>query len=129
MFGKKLRVLMAYEDIKQRELAEILGISQVTVSEWLKEKKMPSLNKMKKLADYFDTSIDLLMDNKDPKQGSGKTIKDLTENNLSLDLDEELFKALESLPAEFKQDLLDVAEKLNEKVKTIERKISKRRPK
>ena len=129
MFGKKLRVLMAYEDIKQRELAEILGISQVTVSEWLKEKKMPSLNKMKKLADYFDTSIDLLMDNKDPKQGSGKTIKDLTENNLNLDLDEELFKALESLPAEFKQDLLDVAEKLNEKVKTIERKISKRRPK
>jgi len=123
MLGKKLRLLMANKEINQRQLAEILGVTQGLVSFWLKNKKMPGIKTLKKMADYFNVSIDLLMDDMDPDQDPEKMVKNLTEK----DLDEELFKALESLPAEFKQDLLDVAEKLDEKVKTIEREISKRR--
>lgn len=115
MIGRKLRLLIAHKGINQRQLAEILGVSQVIVSEWVKNKKMPSVIIFKKIAEYFNTSIDLLLEEMDLEQDPVKTVKDLTKKNI----EEDLYKAIGSLPEEFKKDLLNVAEKLNERVQAI----------
>ena len=45
--------------IQQKELAIIIGVSRPTVSEWESNKKDPSGERLKKLADYF--GVDELM--------------------------------------------------------------------
>ena len=40
--------------IQQKELALIVGVAQPTVSEWELNKKDPSGDRLKKLAEYFD---------------------------------------------------------------------------
>ena len=39
--------------IQQKELAIIIGVAQPTVSEWEKQKKDPSGERLKQLAEYF----------------------------------------------------------------------------
>ena len=54
-----VKELRKKKGIQQKELALTIGVSQPTVSEWESNKKDPSGERLKKLADYF--GVDELM--------------------------------------------------------------------
>ena len=60
-FVERLKYLMAIEHLTQGELARRIGISQSAVCNWLDGKKEPSIERLWKLADYFDVTVDYLI--------------------------------------------------------------------
>lgn len=61
MLGEALRLIRVFHDCKTSELAKALSISASYISEIESNKKTPSLDTLKKYADYFDTSISAIM--------------------------------------------------------------------
>ncbi|ELH1834241.1 helix-turn-helix transcriptional regulator [Staphylococcus pseudintermedius] len=49
-----LKRLMKEHNIDQKELAEAIGVSQPTISNWLKQTKYPRIKKIQDLAEYFN---------------------------------------------------------------------------
>ena len=63
-----LRGLREDRDLSQAEMAEMLSIAQTTYSDYELGKINVPIDILKKLAVYFDTSIDYLLDFTDEKQ-------------------------------------------------------------
>lgn len=61
MFSIKLKTLREEKRISQRDLAKILGISQGSVGNWEAGTREPDFKTVKKIADFFDVSIDYLI--------------------------------------------------------------------
>ena len=77
MVSEALRLLRVFHDLKQRELAEKLGISPSHVSELEKGNRTPSLEVIQKYADVFRipaSSIMFFAENIDATQ-DGKSIR------------------------------------------------------
>lgn len=55
---KKARIL---KGIRQKELAERLGVSQVTVCMWEQGKSFPSVTRLKTVAEVLDTTVEELL--------------------------------------------------------------------
>ncbi len=54
ILSENLDQLMKENNITQVELSEAIGVSQSTISNWLKEVKYPRISKVQELADYFN---------------------------------------------------------------------------
>ncbi len=73
----RVRELREAKGLQQKELAIDLCVSQPTISDWESGRKIPSSRSTKKLADYFNVSIDYLLGRDDeknapaPKDGDG----------------------------------------------------------
>lgn len=65
LISERLKELMELKHISQYQLAKDLNCSQSIVSEWLSGKHKPSIDSVWILADYFDTSIDILVGRKE----------------------------------------------------------------
>lgn len=62
----KLKEMREAKNIKQVELADALGVTQGTISQWESGISNPSIDKLKKLAAELDCTIDeLIGDNND----------------------------------------------------------------
>lgn len=57
-----LNRLMEHHDVTQLELAEYMNVSQATISNWCKGSKMPRMDKIDKLCQFFNVSRTELMD-------------------------------------------------------------------
>ena len=55
---KKARLI---KGIQQKELAEQLGISQVSVCKWEQGKAFPNVKRLKQVADILGTSVESLL--------------------------------------------------------------------
>ena len=53
MLGKRLKELWKKEGIYQKQLAEVLGVSQPLIGFWEAESRLPSLADVRKLENYF----------------------------------------------------------------------------
>ena len=53
IFAHNLKRIMALKDKNRRDIYETLGISYFTVSDWVNGKKMPRMDKVEILANYF----------------------------------------------------------------------------
>lgn len=63
-FGERLKQLREEKGIKQIELAKFLNISNVATSDYENNKSVPKdYNSLIKLANYFEVSLDFLLDN------------------------------------------------------------------
>lgn len=63
VFARNLIRYMNLAGKNQKEMAEIVGVSAPTFNEWTKAKKLPRIDKIQKLADYFGiVKSDLLED-------------------------------------------------------------------
>ena len=51
--SKNIQDLMKEKNIDQQQLAKAIGVSQPTVSNWIKQNKYPRIQKIQQLADYF----------------------------------------------------------------------------
>ena len=63
MFGEKLRELRLKRNLTQQQMAVALDTVQTTYSGWEKDKREPSYEKLKAIANYFQVPIDYLLDN------------------------------------------------------------------
>ncbi len=61
LIGKRLQELRATKNISQTQLAQLLGVSKVSVCGYESGKRIPSLPMLIKLADVFDVSVDTLL--------------------------------------------------------------------
>lgn len=63
MFKDKLKQLRIEKNLTQADVAKALGVSAGTIGNYEQGTRDPQNNEMRnKLADYFDVSIDFLMD-------------------------------------------------------------------
>lgn len=53
IFAENLKRLMQENDKTRKDICEALGLSYFTVTDWVKAKKMPRMDKVEKLANYF----------------------------------------------------------------------------
>lgn len=61
MFSKRIEKLREKEKITQKSLAVKLGIARTTYSGYENGAREPDLETLKKIADYFEVSIDFLV--------------------------------------------------------------------
>lgn len=70
LFGRRLRILLAEKNMNQRELAEVLGVTESTVGKWTLGKSMPrTMGIIQTIADYFHVNKSYLLDEKADKNG------------------------------------------------------------
>ena len=69
MFAKNLKKHMIEKEVDRYKLCEDLGFKYSTVSEWLSAKKLPRMNKIEQLADYFNITPAYLMGWDTPRYG------------------------------------------------------------
>ncbi|MBR3804009.1 MAG: helix-turn-helix transcriptional regulator [Clostridia bacterium] len=63
-FSDNLKNLRKSQNLDQKKLAEILNVSSKTVSHWETGYTEPSINQLIAIANYFDITLDELMDRK-----------------------------------------------------------------
>ncbi len=59
---KNLKLLRRSYGLSQQQLADVLGISQQSINKYETRDVQPDLETLKKMADYFHTTIDFLVD-------------------------------------------------------------------
>lgn len=75
IFARNLKFFMERSGKRQNEIAEIAGVSTSTVSDWIKAKKYPRIDKIEILADYFGIMKSDLIEDKPEDDMS--TVNDL----------------------------------------------------
>lgn len=65
-FSLRLRQLLIDEGISQTELAEIIGVSGATISNYINEKQVPTIEVIVNIAYEFKVTIDDLIDFGEP---------------------------------------------------------------
>ena len=73
-FPEKLKKLRKEKNIYQKELAKFLGVSRPTITQYESGQRKPDYDTLKKIADYFDVSIDYLL-GKTKERSSADKIK------------------------------------------------------
>lgn len=70
LFSRRLHVLLAEKNMNQRELADVLGVTESTVGKWTLGKSMPrTIGAIQTIADYFHVDKNYLLDEKADKNG------------------------------------------------------------
>lgn len=68
-FAKNLKMYMEQAGKNQKEMAAIAGVSAPTFHDWLNGRKMPRMDKVQRLADYFGIlKSDLIEERIDPAE-------------------------------------------------------------
>ena len=57
--------LLDKKGLKNADVARATGISNMTLSDWKRGKSVPKSDKMRKIAEYLNVSVDYLMTGKD----------------------------------------------------------------
>lgn len=97
-FATNLKRYMAINDKSRKDLAEALGISYYTVTDWVKGKKYPRMDKVEMLANYFGILKSDLIEEKTEEhremQKNNNTIADVV---VRMRTDEEFMSVVEKL--------------------------------
>lgn len=97
-----VRELRKKKGIQQKELALIVGVAQPTVSEWEKNKKDPSDERLRKLSEYFGVDELVIL---------GKNVIDLTkkEPDVPKTVEAKIVSfGMDQLPQEERQKIISV---------------------
>lgn len=68
--GEKIALLRSQKKLTQERLAQALGISRASLAKYETNKNEPDLDTIRKIANFFDVSIDYLLDNTTSKNQS-----------------------------------------------------------
>ncbi|KGJ25350.1 helix-turn-helix domain-containing protein [Staphylococcus haemolyticus] len=85
IFSENLQRLMKNKNIDQKELAEAIGVTQPTISNWIQELKYPRIKRVQQLSDYFNVTKSELTEEKttiQKHQVSALINSDVTEEEL-----------------------------------------------
>ena len=78
MFAENLKQLRKAKGLTQTQFASEFNISAGTIAMWETGKRMPDTDMLKKIAQFFNVSIDYLLDN---EKSSPSTDEELSEND------------------------------------------------
>lgn len=84
VFGSNLRRYMERSGKSQRQLAEIVGVSTATFSDWINGKKYPRIDKIEILANYFGILKSDLIEDKTEDSEKPVIADGLTEDQRAL---------------------------------------------
>jgi transcriptional regulator with XRE-family HTH domain len=73
IFSTNLNRLMAIHNKSRKDIAQVLGLSYFTVSDWVNGKKYPRMDKVELLARYFGVTKSELIEEIDVADNSPKT--------------------------------------------------------
>lgn len=88
-FSERLKDLRKEKGVSQEELAKVLHITRQSISKWETGTAYPDMEKMKMLSDFYELSLDELMD-QESKDASGLQIKVTETGEEQEDLEENL---------------------------------------
>ena len=71
-FAKNLRYYIERSGKNQVEIAEIVGVSKATLTNWIKGIKYPRIDKIEMLANYFGVLKSDLIEDKEKKPAPGE---------------------------------------------------------
>lgn len=95
MFGDKLRILRRERHLTQKQLASELSISRSALSLYESNKREPDFETLTKIAEFFDISLDYLLDREnDINTSNDYKVPDYIEDMLK---DPDINQALEQL--------------------------------
>ncbi len=63
MLGTILKRLRLSRNLQQKDLVEFLRVAKSTYSQYESDKSMPDVDTLKKLANFYNVSLDYLLDN------------------------------------------------------------------
>lgn len=89
---KRIETLRESREIAMNKLAKSAGIPQSTYAAWVKNDRLPDMDSLQKIADFFDVSVGCLI-----------TGSDFSDEPLTFDVGDELRFILSAL---FKSDLV-----------------------
>ncbi|HJC22483.1 MAG TPA: helix-turn-helix domain-containing protein [Candidatus Eisenbergiella merdavium] len=69
MFANRIKYLRQSRELSQVQLAQRLGVVKQSVSNWENDNIMPSVEMLKKIADFFEVSTDYLLGRDENKNG------------------------------------------------------------
>lgn len=95
MLGNKVKVLRGKLDLSRKELAEDLNISYQTLSKYETNEREPNIDTLKKLADYFNVSIDELVN----RNTDLDSLHPKTKNECAVPVYTRLFPGIEATPS------------------------------
>ena len=75
--GKIIKQLRSVHSLSQEDLAEQLGVSRQTISNWENDRTVPALDYMKKLSEEYQLSLDQLLHLETNGRGKAKLSKRL----------------------------------------------------
>lgn len=85
VFKKRLEALLEEKELKQKDLAKKIGVSEVTISRYLTTNRRPRTDVAIKIAKELGVSTDyLLAENEDNHESSGESERDFTQEELEL---------------------------------------------
>lgn len=90
-FGQRLKALREEKNLTQGDFGKIIGVSDVAILQYEKDKRRPDLEKLIQISNYFECSIDYLAgktDIKEPKnvyEISIEKIEKIKKKKLSVD--------------------------------------------
>lgn len=65
VFSNSLRKLLEEKDKTQKDLADYVGVSPASVNFWFNGKKIPKIDKIKKIASFFHVDVSELLSDPD----------------------------------------------------------------
>ncbi len=64
-FGERLKELRIEKGLSQKQLADAVGLTSAGISLWEKNKRVPNLDAVIVLADFFNVTIDYIAGKED----------------------------------------------------------------
>ena len=104
--------LLDEKGLKNADVARATGISNMTLSDWKRGKSVPKSDKMRKIAEYLNVSVDYLMTGND-----GAFTKEIAETDAKLlfmnkEIKEYALK-LNNLPKEKQKIIMDLIDQIS----------------
>ena len=115
----RLRDLRRERDLTCKELAKFIEVSPQTINKWENEQIYPSMEKLKKLAKFFDVSTDYLLGNSDeinPYQIEKDFEIEAVNNSKKNELNNRLNKCLSDLNNKQLEILVIIAESFTKNI-------------
>lgn len=102
-FGERLKQLRKDKKLTQAQLAKALDLDQSTISYYEKDKKVPDIQTLERIASYFDVSLDSLWtlnDSTEFIQSVGRVTREVTDPYITPnDLKDKFKLVVEGRPA------------------------------
>ena len=99
--------LLDEKGLKNADVARATGISNMTLSDWKRGKSVPKSDKMRKIAEYLNVSVDYLMTGKDMEFAAEMAEIDVTLSNMSERIKEYALR-LNNLPSDKRELVMNL---------------------
>ena len=106
--------LLDEKGLKNADVARATGISNMTLSDWKRGKSVPKADKMRKIAEYLNVSVDYLMTGKEVEFITETAKRDVLKTEMSNIIKEYALKLAE-MPKEKQEQIMSLIDMLTDK--------------